>query len=1093
MAEKRKLRKRSISSSVLPEQPISSGSELMSSQMSEAESSGPAGDSMKSDRSMYDPLYFSLEKTQSSQISEGDSSGPSCVSMKSDRSMYDPLYFGLEKTPSSQMSEADSSGPSCLSMKSDRSMYDPLYFGLEKTPSQPIGEPSSCSVCMEDVRDPVGLGCGHRSCKLCVSSDDRCNKCGKKPREDPEHQRDTEDDTGGSHLLKATKNLKKKMRKKFTSTSEGDDDQENSLNSIYTTLFITIGESEVPHEEQLFRQIKQQQFSEHSVDLSDIFKPSPGQEKPPRVVLTKGVAGIGKSFSVQKFILDWAEDKANKDIAFVFILPFKELNLCTDNKSLHKLLIEFHPALRSLKDSEDFLKAKVIVILDGLDESRLQLDFENKPVKSVSEVTSLGNLIANLIQGNLLPDANLWITSRPAAANQIPAKFVNTVTEIRGFSDPQKEEYFRRRFSQDSSLADRIISHIRSSQSLDIMCHIPIFCWIAAVLFKEIFGGDEKAETPQTLTEMMAHFLFAQTKRRSRKFDEKTEENQKRLLKKHKEFLVKLGKLAFVQLQKNNLIFYDEDLEDCGIDKQEAAIYSGFCTTVLREEEVFSQKKVFFFVHLTIQEFFAALFVYNCFTNKNTKELGNFLDLKDEEHTLLDLLKMTVDKVLEKKNGHLDFFLRFLLGLMVEPNRRVLEGLLTSPDPSQDTDKKILTHLKAIQRKALSPDSCINLLQNMVEMRDHKVIDEIQEYLAKSDRSRAELTPLHCYALAYMLQVSKNELDVLDLKSYNTSEEGRRRLIPAVRSSRKAILADCKVTEEWVQHLAFGLKFPILPLRDLDLSNNDLKDSGVELLCDGLSSQCCRLETLRLSGCQVTEDGCASLASALQSNPSHLIELDLSYNHPGDAGKKMLSEVWNDQQKKRNKLNFDHGGSNRMIPGFKKYARELTWDPKTAHKNLLLSEGNRKVTWVEDEQQHSLHLDRFDHCLQVLGEQGLDKRCYWEFEVEEPFSIGLTYRSIGRKGDANDCKLGCNDKSWCLICSDDGCFVVHGNNKVSVASLCSRSSRVGVYLDWPAGTLSFYRVSSDSQTRLYTYKTKFNELLYPAVELHTHSSALFYQ
>uniref|UniRef100_A0A3Q2UVD1 B30.2/SPRY domain-containing protein n=1 Tax=Haplochromis burtoni TaxID=8153 RepID=A0A3Q2UVD1_HAPBU len=357
-----------------------------------------------------------------------------------------------------------------------------------------------------------------------------------------------------------------------------------------------------------------------------------------------------------------------------------------------------------------------------------------------------------------------------------------------------------------------------------------------------------------------------------------------------------------------------------------------------------------------------------------------------------------------------------------------------------------------------------------------------------------------------MLQASKKDLEVLDLKSYNTSEEGRRRL------------ADCKVTEEWVEHLAFGLTFPFSPLRHLDLSNNDLKDSGVELLCKGLSSQCCRLKTLRymfkipchftnrwtthqtscklqlnsvhrkcsldslrLSGCLVTEKGCGFLATSIKANPSHLKELDLSYNHPGGVGEKKLSELKDDPKYNLSQLNV-------FLPPD---ACEPSLNSSTAHKNLLLSEGNRKVTWVEEEQPYPDHTERFDCCQQVLCKQGLKGRCYFELEVSEPFCVGLTYRNIGRKGDVDDCKLGHNDKSWCLICSDDGFFVQHNKEKVCVSSQCLRSSRVGVYLDSEDKILSFYRISSGSLVHLHTFKSTFTDVLYPAVALHTHSSALF--
>ncbi|XP_067095080.1 stonustoxin subunit beta-like [Osmerus mordax] len=278
-------------------------------------------------------------------------------------------------------------------------------------------------------------------------------------------------------------------------------------------------------------------------------------------------------------------------------------------------------------------------------------------------------------------------------------------------------------------------------------------------------------------------------------------------------------------------------------------------------------------------------------------------------------------------------------------------------------------------------------------------------------------------------------------------------------------------------------------LRQLDLSNNDLKDAGMKLLSAGLGNPLCKLETLRLSGCLVTEEGCASLASALRSNPFHLRELDLSYNHPGEKGLKLLSAGLEDPHCRLEKLNVDHGGECRIKPGLRKYACELTLDPNTAFRELCLSEENRKVTRREEEQPYPDHPERFEIWPQVLCREGLSGRCYWEAEWSGGgVHIAVTYKGISRRGEGYDCLLGHNNMSWSLECDDNSYYARHNNKSTAIPVPPSSSHRVGVYLDWPAGTLSFYTVSSDTLTHLHTFHSTFTEPLYPGFWVYSDST-----
>ncbi|XP_051992105.1 NACHT, LRR and PYD domains-containing protein 3-like isoform X2 [Xyrauchen texanus] len=1361
--------------------------------------------SMKSDRSMNHPLKFSSGAPCADvSVIHGESPESSCVSMKSDGSMDPPLRFS-SGAPCADVSviHGESPEPSCVSMKSDRSMNQPLKFSSgESLINYRNKQDESDSTAGKVPLDSIFVELEHKIIslmkkelksfkRLLISDSPACS------------EREEEDDEGQSrvregflkitlHVLKKMKltdlantlqtklisvhqqKLKTKLKENFQRITEGMSNQSSStlVNEIYTELYITEGGSAEINNEHEVRQIetasRRAETQETPVKCNDIFKALPGQDKAIRTVLTKGVAGIGKTVSVQKFIVDWTEGKANQDVHFIFPLPFRELNLMKHkNISLMNLLHYIFTDTKELRSTflDDY---KVIFIFDGLDECRLPLDFQNNDILcDVTESASVDVLLTNLIKGNLLPSALLWITSRPAAANQIPPECVDQLTDVRGFNDPQKDEYFRKRI-KDERLANRIITHMKSSRSLYIMCHIPVFCWISATVLQRLLSEAESAEIPKTLTQMFTHFLIFQSKLKSQKYDGKCEVDLQQARKR----ILSLGKLAFQQLEKGNLIFYEEDLRECGIDVREASVYSGVCTQIFREEFGLHLGKVFSFVHLSIQEFLAALYAFISFSQQKSGLFSKF------RSSMIDLLKSEVDKALQSENGHLDLFIRFLLGLSLKSNQTILQNLLTQTVSSSDSKQEIVEYIKMKIRENPSPEKSINLFHCLNELHDHSLVQEVQTYMNRRDinrLSRVRLSPALWSALVFVLLNSEEELDQFNLRKYDPSHECLLRLLPVIKASRKADLMGCDLTEQSCSALASVLSSNSSSLRELDLSNNDLQDSGVKLLSDALKSphctleilrfaacrftdqcceslssvlqsskslrvldlsnndlqdsgvkllsdalksphctleilrfatcrftdqcceslssvlqssksltemdlsnndlqdsgvkllsdalksphctleilrfaacrftdqcceslssvlqsskslreldlsnndlqdsgvkllsdalksphctleilrfaacsftgqcceslssvlqssnslreldlsnndlqdsggkllsdalksphctleilrfaacrftgQCCEslssvlqssnslreldlcnndlqdsgvkllsdalksphctLEILRLSGCMVTEEGCCSVASALRSNPSHLKELDLSYNHPGESGVRLLSERLNDPNCTLDKLNVDHGGEFRITAGPHKYVCDLTLDSNTVHNELILSDGNRKVTRVRERQSYPDHPERFDEYRQVLCRESLTGRCYWETQWSgDGADISVSYKGISRKGWSRDCVFGLNVKSWRLWCSDYRFTFCHNNNRTIIRPPSRDCKRVGVYVDCPAGTLSFYSVSdTHTLTHLHTLITTFTRPLYAGFNLYPDSS-----
>ncbi|XP_063045255.1 NACHT, LRR and PYD domains-containing protein 3-like, partial [Engraulis encrasicolus] len=685
------------------------------------------------------------------------------------------------------------------------------------------------------------------------------------------------------------------LKEKFQCLTEGISKQGNPtlLNEIYTEVYITEGGSGEVNDEHEVRQIeaasKRSDAYDTPIKCNDIFKPLAGQEKDIRTVLTKGVAGIGKTVSVQKFILDWAEGKANQDVHYIFPLPFRELNLVKEEHlSLVGLIKRFCGDIHDISLFTDD-KCKVLFIFDGLDECRIPLRFHSTSnCCDVTEATTMSALLTNLIMGNLLPSALLWITSRPAAANQIPPECVDQVSEIWGFSDPHKEEYFRKRV-RDENLASRTIGHLKSSRSLFIMCQIPVFCWIAAAVLEIMLRDRNTGEIPKTLTETYNLFLMIQTEVKQ-KYSNRKEMDEG--------MIFKLGKLAFQQLQKGNLIFYEQDLRECGIDITEASVYSGVCTQIFREEAGLYQGKVFCFVHLSIQEHLAALYVHLTFiihkenvlhlTNPRPAAFPSTLVQSSRPVSVYEMHKSAVDLTLRSDTGHLDLFLRFLLGLSLESNQSLLRDILPKETIQSQTICETVQYIKQKIRESPSPEKCINLFHCLNELNDQLLVDEIKCYLRSSgSRKGTKLSSAQWSAVVFVLLTSEQQLDEFSLGAYGGSEDCLLGLMPVVKASRSADLRGCKLTEESCSSLASALRSGS-SLRQLDLSNNNLQDSGVVLLSATLGNPLCQLDTLKLSECKLTEKSCSSLASALSSGSS-LRQLYLNENNLLDSGVAFLS------------------------------------------------------------------------------------------------------------------------------------------------------------------------------------------------------------
>ncbi|CAL8367464.1 unnamed protein product [Gadus morhua 'NCC'] len=818
-------------------------------QQEREDSPAPSCVSLKSDHSMTQPIQFkdgNLSIDQRFAQERADSCGSSCVSMKSNCSIVQPpeLKDGCPSRQESpeQQERADSPGPSCVSLKSDHSMTQPIRF---KDGNLSIDQRRV----QQERADSPGPSCVSMKSDRCMneppSLEDECPS-----REERQHEGRLKVPSGPSQQQQHTQFKIKENAHAFL---------DKEVEKLWRLLFPDYPQCSESQRKEVDGEEEEQRRRaiEGVVDITLLCLKELKQEELADTLWRKTVAA-----GCQHKIKSHLKEKTQ--------CVFEGIVKAGESRPLNEIYTELYITERG--------------------SGEVNKEHESEPMwTDVTVSTSVDVLLTNLIRGSLLPSACIWITTRPAAANQIPAECIDMVTEVRGFTDQQKEEYFRKRF-RDETLASKIISHIKKSRSLHIMCHIPVFCWITATVLENLFKTIQgEKEMPRTMTQMYSHFLRVQSLQGDRKYHGRAETDPHWSLE-SREIIVSLGKLAFNQLEKGNLIFYEADLAECDIDIRAASVYSGVFTQIFKEECGLYQNKVFCFVHLSIQEFLAALYVFLTFINTGVNLLSEEQPTSSEDKLLL-LYQSAVNKALQSENGHLDLFLRFLLGLSLKTNQNILRDLLgiLQTGSSSQTNQKSVSYIKEMISGDLSPERSINLFHCLNELNDHSLVEEIQQYLKSGGLSRESLSPAQLSAVVFILMSSEKDLDVFDLKKYSASEEVLLRLLPVVKGSKTYLLTGCHLSERCCEALASVLSSNSSSLRELDLSTNDLKDSGVKLLSDGLGSPHCTLETLRLNGCNLSERCCEALASVLSSNSSRLRELDLRTNDLQDSGVKLLS------------------------------------------------------------------------------------------------------------------------------------------------------------------------------------------------------------
>nr|XP_012599310.1 protein NLRC3 isoform X4 [Microcebus murinus] len=597
-----------------------------------------------------------------------------------------------------------------------------------------------------------------------------------------------------------------------------------------------------------------------AIALDRLFLPLSRVSIPPRVSVTIGVAGMGKTTLVRHFVRLWARGQVGKDFSLVLPLTFRDLNthekLCADRLIRSAFPHVGEPSLVLAAP------ARVLLILDGLDECKTPLDFSNTVAcTDPRREIQVDHLITNIIRGNLFPEVSIWITSRPTAAGQIPGGLVDRMTEIRGFNEDEISLCLEQMFPEDQTLSGWVLSQVRADRALYLMCTVPAFCRLAGSVLGYLCRnrpGAQDAELwpPRTLCELYSWYLRMAF---SREGQEKGKASPRIEQVAHgcRKMVGTLGRLAFHGLVKKKYVFYEQDMKALGVDL--ALLQGAPCSCFLQREETLASSAAYCFTHLSLQEFVAAVYYYGA-SKKAIFDLFTESGVSWPRLGFLTHFRSAAQRAMHAEDGRLDVFLRFLSGLLSPRVNALLAGSLLAPGEHQGYRAQAAELLQG----CLRPDAvvcarAVNVLHCLHELRHTELACSMEEAMERG--ALARLTgPLHRATVAYLLQVSD-------------------------ACAQEANLSLC---------LSQGVLQSLLPqllyCQSLRLDANQFQDPVMDLLGSVLSGKDCRIQKISLAENQISNKGAKALARSLLVNRS-LTSLDLRGNSIGPQGAKALADA----------------------------------------------------------------------------------------------------------------------------------------------------------------------------------------------------------